>query len=116
MLGWLSWSVYAPHDSSYGWASPQVSWVLHFEKKVPVHRLTTFRIAALVAEALCFLHNNGIIFHDLKAANVLLWILDPASLCRCKLTDFTITPHFEPKSSVLGLSRIKGHDSRTCTL
>ena len=78
------------------------------KKKVPVHRLTTFRIAAQVAAALRFLHNNGIIFHDLNAANILLWTLDPASLCHCKLTDFTITPHLKPKSSVLGLTGAKG--------
>lgn len=60
------------------------------EKKVSIHRLTTFRIASQVAAALRFLHAQGIIFRDLKAANVLLWTLDPDSLCHCKVSDFSI--------------------------
>ena len=63
------------------------------KKKQVVHRVTIHRIAAQVAAALRFLHSNGIIFRDLKAANVLLWTLDPASLCHCKLTDFGIVTH-----------------------
>ena len=59
-------------------------------KKIPVHRLTIFRIATEVAAALHFLHNRGIIFRDLKASNILLWTLDPDSLCHCKLADFSI--------------------------
>ena len=66
------------------------------KEKVAVHRLTIFRIAAEVAAALRFLHGQGIIFQDLKAANVLLWTLDPASLCHCKVTDFGITTHMAP--------------------
>ena len=61
-----------------------------FQKKVSIHRLTTFRIASQVAAALRFLHAQGIIFRDLKAANVLLWTLDPDSLCHCKVSDFSI--------------------------
>ena len=66
------------------------------KKKVPVHRLTIFRIAAEVAAALHFLHSQGIIYHDLKAANVLLWTLDPYSLCHCKLADFGIATELSP--------------------
>ena len=77
------------------------------KKKVPVHRLTIFRIAAEVAAALCFLHGQGIIFCDLKAANVLLWTLDPASLCHCKVTDFGISTHMAPVG-VRGLQGTKG--------
>ena len=70
--------------------------LLLLKKKLPVHRLTIFRIAAEVASALCFLHGQEIIFRDLTAANVLLWTLDPASLCHCKLTDFGIATHMAP--------------------
>ena len=77
------------------------------KKKVPVHRLTIFRIAAEVAAALHFLHGQGIIFRDLKAANVLLWTLDPASLCHCKVTDFGIATHIAPVG-VRGLQGTKG--------
>ena len=77
------------------------------KKKVAVHRLTIFRIAAEVAAALRFLHRQGIIFRDLKAANVLLWTLDPASLCHCKVTDFGIATHMAPVG-VRGLQGTKG--------
>ena len=77
------------------------------KKKVPVHRLTIFRIAAEVAAALRFLHGQGIIFRDLKAANVLLWTLDPASLCHCKVTDFGIATHMAPVGA-RGLQGTKG--------
>ena len=66
------------------------------KKKQVVHRVTVHRIAAQVAAALQFLHSNGIIFRDLKAANVLLWTLDPASLCHCKVADFGIAAHLGP--------------------
>ena len=77
------------------------------KKKVPVHRLTIFRIAAEVAAALRFLHGHGIIFRDIKAANVLLWTLDPTSLCHCKVTDFGIATHIAPVG-VRGLQGTKG--------
>ena len=66
------------------------------KKKLPVHRLTIFRIAAEVATALRYLHSRGIIFRNLKAANVLLWTLDPDSLCHCKVADFDIATHLAP--------------------
>ena len=55
-----------------------------------IHRVVIHRIAAQVAAAIRFLHNSGIIFRDLKAGNVLLWSLDPESLCHCKVTDFGV--------------------------
>ena len=66
------------------------------KKKLPVHRLTIFRIAAEVAAALRYLHSRGIIFRDLKASNILLWTLDPDSLCHCKVADFGIATHLAP--------------------
>ena len=77
------------------------------KKKIPIHRLTIFRIAAEVAAALRFLHSQGVIFRDLKAANVLLWTLDPASLCHCKVTDFGIATHMAPVGA-RGLRGTKG--------
>ena len=77
------------------------------KKKVTIHRLTMFRMAAEVAAALQFLHSRGIIFRDLKAANVLLWTLDPESLCHCKVTDFGIATHLSPVGA-RGLLGTKG--------
>ena len=77
------------------------------KKKIPVHRLTIFRIAAEVAAALRFLHSRGIIYRDLKAGNVLLWTLDPDSLCHCKLADFGIATHLAPIGA-RGLQGTKG--------
>eukprot|EP00731_Ephydatia_muelleri_P035936 Em0180g3a len=64
--------------------------------RLPIHRLVIHRIAIQVAAALNFLHEGGIIFRDLKAANVLLWSLDPESLCHCKVTDFGIATNLTP--------------------
>ena len=69
---------------------------LLIRKKVVIHRLTMLRIAAEVAAALRFLHSIGILYRDVKATNVLLWILNPESLCHCKITDFDITTHLSP--------------------
>ena len=66
------------------------------KKKIAVHRLTIFRISAEVAAALRFLHSRGIIYRSVKAANVLLWTLDPDSLCHCKIADFGIATHLAP--------------------
>ena len=77
------------------------------KKKVPVHRITHFRIASQVAAALRFLHSTGIVFHNIKAANVLLWTLDHESLCHCKVTDFGIATHLSPVGA-RGLQGTKG--------
>ncbi|KAL5463452.1 hypothetical protein EMCRGX_G032347 [Ephydatia muelleri] len=73
----------------------------------PIHRVVIHRIVAQVAAALKFLHNNGVIFRDLKAANVLLWSLDPESLCHCKVTDFGIATYAAPVGA-RGLQGTKG--------
>ena len=57
-------------------------------RQQPIHRIVVHRITTQVAAALRALHNMGIIYRDLKASNVLIWSLDPESLCHCKLTDF----------------------------
>ena len=77
------------------------------KEKISIHRLTVFRIAAQVAAALHFLHSQGIIFRDLKAANVLLWTLDPDSLCHCKVSDFSIAAHL-PLTGTKGKFGTKG--------
>ena len=80
---------------------------LLIKKKLPIHRVVVHRMVAEVAAALRFLHNSGIIFRDVKAANVLLWSLNPESLCHCKLTDFGIATHLAPVG-VRGLIGTKG--------
>ena len=77
------------------------------KKKLPIHRVVIHRMAAEVAAALQFLHVSDIIFRDLKAADVLLWSLDPESLCHCKLTDFGSATHLAPVGA-RGLIGTKG--------
>ena len=74
--------------------------LLLLRSKVPVHRVTIYRIAAEVASGLQFLHSRGIILRDVKAANTLLWTLDPDSLCHCKLTDFEIATYLSPIGTI----------------
>ena len=76
--------------------APMGSLQNHLMDKTPIHRLVIHRMAAQVAAALHFLHSAGIIFCNLKAANVFLWSLSPNSLCHCKLTDFGIATHLAP--------------------
>ena len=88
--------------------APMGSLERHLIKKIaPIPRLVMFRMAAQVAAALRFLHSRGIIFRDLKAANVLLWSLDEHSLCHCKVTDFGIATHLSPFGT-LGVQGTKG--------
>ena len=67
-----------------------LEWSLTSQKS-PIHRITLYRIAAQVAAALKFLHKNRILFRDVTASNVLMWTLDPDSLCHCKLANYTIS-------------------------
>ena len=70
-------------------------------------RIVLYRIAIQVVSALQFLHNNNIIFGNLKADNVLLWSLSPDHLINCKVTDFSIATQYDPKRS-RGFHGIKG--------
>ena len=72
------------------------------EKRAPISRLTVFRIAAEVASALQYMHSQRIIYRDVKLANVLLWTLNPDSLCHCKLCDLNIAANLSP-TGVRGL-------------
>ena len=61
--------------------------------RTPIQRLVIFRIAAEVAAALCYIHSQGIVYQNLSAATVMLWSLDPKSLCHCKLCNFENALH-----------------------
>ena len=88
--------------------APMGSLERHLIKKPTlIPRIVMFRMAAEVAAAIRFLHQHGIIFRDLKAANVLLWCLDEESLCHCKVTDFGIATHLAPFGA-LGIQGTKG--------
>ena len=52
-----------------------------------IHRIVIHRIATEIAAALRHLHTMGIISDNIKAGNILLWTLDPDSLCHVKLSD-----------------------------
>ena len=80
---------------------------LLLKRRTSVHRLTVFRIAAEVIAALRFLHSRLIVFCNLSAANVLVWTLDPDSLCHVKLTDFSVAAHLAP-TGARGLRGKKG--------
>ena len=82
-------------------------WFPLVKKKIPIHRLTVFRIATEVSAGLRYMHNQGIIKRDVKASNVLLWTLDPDSLCHCKLCDFGVSTHLSP-TGTRGLTGTKG--------
>jgi tRNA A-37 threonylcarbamoyl transferase component Bud32 len=74
------------------------------EQGPPLPLLTAINIMAQIAEAMNYLHKNGVMHHDLKASNVLINIgegQDHSSLS-VKLADF-------------GLSKLKLHDSKYTT-
>ena len=77
------------------------------ETNTPISRLTVFRIATEVASALQYMHGQRIIYRDVKLANVLLWTLDPDSLCHCKLCDLNIAANLSP-TGIRGLRGCKG--------
>ena len=77
---------------------------LLIKSKIHVHRLTIFRIVVEVASAICFLHKQGVILHGPKAADILVWTLEPESLCHCKLSNFSNACHISPSK----VSEIKG--------
>ena len=72
------------------------------KRKQPIHRVVIHRILAQVTSALECLHSIGIIHRDVKASNVLIWSLDPMSLCHCKITDFG-TAIFEAPNGAAGI-------------
>ena len=83
-----------------------LEWPL-IKQQSPIHRITLYRIAAQVVAALMFLHQSGILFRDLKASNVLMWTLNPDSLCHCKLANSGIATQLYP-TGVKGLRGTKG--------
>ena len=81
---------------------------LHRSPPVPLSRIVVYRIAAQVAAGLGALHNKGVIYRDLKSANVLLWSVDPESLCHYKLCDFGTATYKSAIGLESSVQRTKG--------
>ena len=78
-----------------------------YKRHVMIPRIVVHRMAIQVVSALRFLHSIHIIFRDLKAANVLVWSLDPDHLINCKVTDFNTSTYIDP-GGTRGFSGTKG--------
>ena len=78
-----------------------------YKRHVMIPRIVIHRMAIQVVSALRFLHSIHIIFRDLKAANVLVWSLDPDHLINCKVTDFNTSTYIDP-GGTRGFSGTKG--------
>jgi serine/threonine protein kinase len=59
------------------------------------HEITT-RISLQVAIALSYLHEQGIVYRDLKGDNVLVWSIDPTHKVNVKLADYGISRFANP--------------------
>ena len=78
-----------------------------YKRHIRIPRVVVHRMAIQVVSALRFLHSIHIIFRDLKAANVLVWSLDPDHLINCKVTDFNTSTYIDP-GGIRGFSGTKG--------
>ena len=78
-----------------------------YKHHVVIPRIVIHRMAIQVVSALRFLHSIHIIFRDLKAANVLVWSLDPDHLINCKVSDFNTSTYIDP-GGTRGFSGTKG--------
>ena len=78
-----------------------------YKHHIMISRIVIHRMAMQVVSALRFLHSIHIIFRDLKAANVLVWSLDPDYLINCKVSDFNTSAYIDP-GGTRGFSGTKG--------
>lgn len=78
-----------------------------YKHHIVIPRVVIHRMAVQVVSALRFLHSIHIIFRDLKAANVLVWSLDPDHLINCKVSDFNTSTYIDP-GGTRGFSGTKG--------
>ena len=53
----------------------------------PLPRVVVYRMVWEMAIAMAHVHSKGVVLRDLNAANILVWSVDPESLCHCKLAD-----------------------------
>jgi serine/threonine protein kinase/GTPase SAR1 family protein len=79
----------------------------YLKKKQLFARVLIHRMAGQVAAALAYLHNELIIFRDLKAANVLVWSLCLSDAINVKLTDYGIATFAAP-TGLKGFEGTKG--------
>lgn len=79
----------------------------YLKQKRPLARVLIHRMAGQVAAALAYLHDQLIIFRDLKAANVLVWSLDLNDAINVKVTDYGIATFAAP-TGLKGFEGTKG--------
>ena len=65
----------------------------------PLPRVVVYRVVWEVAVAMAHVHSKGVVLRDLNAASILVWSVDPESLCHCKLADLRAATPLTPSGA-----------------